>query len=80
VRTLQEQFPYRTLVPFAKTGASDDVACFDGTDTSGDPKVLLIHTFCSPGWEDRGSVDNFDEWLKAVEEKSRQFKLEREEN
>ncbi|MDR1064735.1 MAG: SMI1/KNR4 family protein [Azoarcus sp.] len=80
MKILQEQFPYRTLIPFAKFGGSDDIACFDGTDTSGDPKVLFIHTFCSPGWEDRGTVDNFDGWLKGITEESRQFKLEREED
>jgi hypothetical protein len=80
LETLQEQFPYRTAIPFAKDNRSDDIACFDGTDTSGDPKVLFIHTFCSPGWEDRGTVDNFDEWLKTTTEESRQFKLEREED
>jgi|GEM_PF-146416 len=80
LKTLQEQFPYRTAIPFAKADASDDVVCFDGTDMSGNPKVLIIHTFCSSGWEDRGTIDSFDEWLKITMEESKQFKLEKEED
>jgi hypothetical protein len=72
--TLREQFPYRLLVPFAKHGGSDDVACFDGTDTSSDPKVLYIHAFCSPGWEHRGEANNFTEWLRKIQIEAAKFK------
>jgi hypothetical protein len=36
-KTLSEQYPSRSLVPFAKDGGSDDVFCFDGEDLSGNP-------------------------------------------
>jgi hypothetical protein len=65
-RILQEQFSDPNLVPFAKSKGSDDVMCFDGADTSGDPKVMVIHTFCEPGWEFRGEYANFSEWLEEV--------------
>jgi hypothetical protein len=74
--TLRNQFPERRLVPFAKDGGSDDVACFDRTDDSGDPKVLLIHGFCSPGWEFRGEWENFEMWLKEIEQISAEFRSE----
>ena len=61
-KTLRTQFPYRVLVPFAKDQASDDVFCFDGNDASGDPAVLMIHTFTTPGWEYRGEWTSFGDW------------------
>jgi hypothetical protein len=67
-RILAKQFPARVLVPFAKDDASDDVYCFDGGDTSGNPIVQLIHSFTQPGWEYRGEWDNFESWLsKTIE-------------
>ncbi len=36
---LQHQYPTRKLVPFAKMDFSDDVACFDASVLSADPKV-----------------------------------------
>jgi hypothetical protein len=74
--TLREQFPSRRLVPFAKHGSFDDVACFDGFDTSNDPKILYIHAFCSPGWEHRGEASNFIEWLRKVKIEAAEFKAQ----
>ncbi|MGQ5525287.1 hypothetical protein ACUHMQ_18775 [Chitinimonas sp. PSY-7] len=76
MNTLRSQFPSRVLVPFAKDGASDDVACFDGEDISGNPKVFCIHSFCEPGWEMRGDFLCFNEWLKDIKKKSSEFKLD----
>ncbi len=76
--TLRKQFPLRILVPFAKHGGSDDVACFDGSDTSGDPKVFYIHSFCSPGWEYRGETNSFAEWLQLTELEAKEFKTQEE--
>jgi hypothetical protein len=61
--TIKEQFPKRQLIPFAKDNDSDDVACFDASEQMKEPLVLIIHTFCDPGWEERGSYNNFLEWL-----------------
>ena len=74
--TLHKQFPSRTLTPFAKYGGSDDVACFDGSDPSGNPKVLYIHSFCSPGWEHRGEIASFTEWLQKTEIEAAETKAE----
>jgi hypothetical protein len=76
---MKTQYPERQLVPFAKVSYSDDIACFDGSDISGDPKVFFIHAFASTGWEDRGNLNNFDEWLKLAKEESVRYKIEREE-
>ena len=49
----------RGLVPFAKTDLYDDIACFDGSDGSGDPKIEII---CSTP-EVTYSYPSFSEWL-----------------
>jgi hypothetical protein len=64
------------LFPFAKVNCPDNIVCFDGEDTSGDPKVYYIHAFASPGWEDRGYADNFTEWLKMARLESARYKAE----
>lgn len=73
---VKRQYPNRVLIPFAKMEDSDDVACFDGEDKSGNPKVYYVHTFAASGWEDRGYVNNFEEWLKEAEAESELYKLE----
>jgi hypothetical protein len=54
----------RNLVPFAKVDdGRGDVACFDGDDASGNPKVLMLIL------DDSGrsySYDDFDQWLQAA--------------
>ena len=68
---LKKQYPSRLLIPFAKRSSSDDVACFDGSDTSGNPKVLYIHAFAAQGWENRGEERDFSAWLSAVLEEAK---------
>jgi hypothetical protein len=77
---VKKQYPTRKLVPFAKLNYSDDIVCFDGEDTSGDPKVYYVHAFASAGWEDRGYTDNFAEWLKMAYLESTRYKEERAED
>jgi hypothetical protein len=67
IQILQSQFPSRSLVPFAKDGASDDVACFDGSQVGSEPRVFVIHTFCPPGWELRGEFESFNHWLHEMQ-------------
>ena len=74
---MKEMYPTRNLVPFANWRYSDDIVCFDGLDKSGDPKVFFVHAFASLGWEDRGSVKNFEAWLKVAKEESAQYKADR---
>lgn len=74
LKTVREQYPNRQLVPFAKIEHTDDVACFDASEPSSDPIVHYVHTYASPGWEDRGHVGNFDAWLEAAIADAQQFK------
>lgn len=71
---ISNQYPSRKLVPFAKINYSDDIACFDASVNSNDPIVHYVHSYASPGWEDRGSVKNFDEWLKLALKDSEIYK------
>ena len=80
MREVKGKYPTRRLVPFAKVNYSDDIACFDGADTSGEPKVYYVHTFASSGWEDRGYTDNFTEWLKMARLESARYKVEQAED
>ncbi|MGC1005207.1 SMI1/KNR4 family protein [Pantoea agglomerans] len=77
---MKKQYPTRKLVPFAKLNYSDDIACFDGEDILGDPKVYYVHAFASAGWEDRGYTESFAEWLKMARLESASYKAEQAEN
>ena len=68
---LRDWYPSRSLVPFAKFVATDDVACFDGTDITGNPIVHYVHSFADSGWEDRGTVPSFHHWLEDARERER---------
>ncbi len=63
---MRERYPYRHLVPFARREDSDDVACFEKNMAS---KVVLIHDFASPGYEQVKIYGDFWEWFReAIEE------------
>ncbi|EHM52649.1 hypothetical protein [Cardiobacterium valvarum] len=57
---LQKRYPNRKLIPFARRGDCDDIACFEIGKGS---KVQLIHDFASPGWEQRKEFNDFWEWI-----------------
>jgi hypothetical protein len=71
---LKERYHYKEVLPFACRLDNDDVACFDASVPSDDPKVLIIHDFASPGWEGRGECENFLEWLELAKLESREYK------
>ena len=71
--TLRQQFPNLSLVPFAKFDTSDDLACFDGGDVSGNPAVLVIHAYTTPGWEHRRTLRDFEAWMAAAAADARAF-------
>ena len=77
---LERQYPSRNFIAFAKLEDSDDFACFDGDDHTGDPIVVYVHAFTTPGWEARGSITSFSEWIKKAREESARYKAERAED
>ena len=69
VEILRKQYPDRQLVPFAKWDLDDDIACFEPSDNPDLPGIHYIHSFTSPGYEERGYCATFEEWLEvALEE------------
>lgn len=63
IRDMAKRYPQRHLIPFAKRGDCDDVACFE-LEKPG--KVMIIHDFASPGWEQREEYDTFWDWFRAA--------------
>lgn len=63
---LQKRYPSRVLLPFARRGDNDDIACFE--EGKGET-VQIIHDFASPGFEQRQEFPSFWDWFRyAVEE------------
>ena len=86
--TLMTKFPDEPLIPFAiiddESGVYNEgwvvLACFDGKDNSGTPKVF-IYDFSTPKispWENL-TYDGFSDWLSAAREESRQYLDEQDE-
>lgn len=71
---LKKRYPSRVLVPFARRVDNDDVACFDASESSGSPSVIIIHDFASPGWEVRGECKNFNDWVELAKKESKEYK------
>ncbi len=69
---LKERYPSKELVPFARRQDNDDIACFDAKTNDG--RVLIIHDFASPGWEERLSLDNFEAWLDLAKAEANEWK------
>ena len=63
----------KLLVPFAKIDdESGDVACFDGDDLGGNPRVYFStgpeQTHEGVDWESRYYLKDFDAWLEKARE------------
>lgn len=62
---LRERYTNRRLVLFAVRQDNDDVACWDA-DTG---KVVIVHDFASPGYEQRAEFPDFYSWFRqAIED------------
>jgi hypothetical protein len=59
---MQERYPDRRVVPFARREDNDDVACWD-LETG---RVCIVHDFASPGWERREEFPDFRTWLHSA--------------
>ena len=84
-----QKYPDKPLIPFAiiddKSGFYNDgyavLACFDGDDSSGDPKVYF-HDYLNPkriDWPDRYSLQNFAGWMRVAREESARYLADRAE-
>lgn len=86
---LLQKYSDKPLIPFAiahdQSGFFNDgyvvLACFDGDDRSGNPKVYF-HDYSNAkrvDWSERYSLANFSEWLNVVVEESARYKAQRAE-
>lgn len=58
---LKKRYPNRKLFCFARTDDSDDIACWEENKLG---KVVIIHDYASPGWEQRQIFDSFEDWYQ----------------
>lgn len=59
----------KTLIPFAKSDDSGDIACFDGDDRTGHPKIYFYtgeDDLGNVSWSSRYSIDSFSEFLASI--------------
>ncbi|MBP3800972.1 MAG: hypothetical protein J6I85_02920 [Clostridia bacterium] len=63
IEGMKKRYPNRKLVPFARRGDNDDVACFE---IGKGETVQIIHDFASSGYEQREEYKNIWLWLKAA--------------
>lgn len=71
---LKSRYPSRTIVPFARRRDNDDIACFDAGVMSDNPKILIIHDWASEGWEGRGELNSFLDWVELAKQESQEWK------
>jgi len=66
IKGMQVRYPNRILIPFARRGDNDDVACFE---LNKGEEVQIIHDFASSGYEQRNTYKSFWDWFRyAIEE------------
>jgi hypothetical protein len=66
MKGLKSRYPARDLVPFARRGDNDDVACWE---RGRGEAVIVIHDFTTPGSEQIGTFPTFWDWFRgAIEE------------
>lgn len=63
---LQERYPSRKLIPFARRDDNDDIACFEVGKGN---RVQIIHDFASSGFEQRTELQDLWEWIENVVKK-----------
>ena len=60
---MNERYPNRKYIPFARRDDNDDIACFE--EGKGE-KVFIVHDFADEGYEQRKTYDNIWHWMKAA--------------
>lgn len=63
LKGLKERYPDRKLIPFARRGDNDDIACFE---LDKGERVQIVNDFASVGYEQRKECNDFWEWLEEA--------------
>ena len=61
IKGLEERYPSRKLIPFARRDDSDDIACFEVGKAD---RVQIIHDFASEGYEQKKEYECFWNWFR----------------
>ena len=61
---IRQRYRHRVLVPFARRGDNDDVACWD-LDLA-DGSISVIHDYASSGWEQKEQFSDFAAWFRQA--------------
>lgn len=73
---LKKRYPKRALIPFARRGDNDDIACFE---IGKEDTVQIIHDFSSEGFEQRYEYQDVWEWVRAAVDEMIEYMREEEE-
>lgn len=60
---LRDRYPTRSLIPFARRGDCDDIACFE---VGHNGKIFIIHDYASEGYEQREVFESIWDWVQYV--------------
>ncbi len=68
----------KLLIPFAKIDDSTgDIACFDGEDTTGNPKIFFSvgseNSMSNVDWGKRYFLEDFSAWLKIAKKDAKRW-------
>ena len=69
---VRRRYPARQLIPFARRGDRDDVACWDLDRSSG--KISVIEDFAPPWDEQTDLLESLADWLRLVLDDMVEFK------
>lgn len=70
IQGMRKRYPNRMLIPFARRGDNDDVACFE--ENMGET-VQIVHDYASVGYEQRRTINSFWDWFKEAINEMIQF-------
>ncbi len=64
---IKERFPSRHVLPFARRGDCDDVACFVVEESGHVPgEVVVVHDYAIPGTEVVSRAPDFWQWFRSA--------------
>lgn len=61
LKGVQNRYPNRKLIPFARRGDCDDIACFE---IGHEAHVFIIHDFASSGYEQQEIFESVWDWVQ----------------
>ena len=70
IKGIRARYPQRALIPFARRGDNDDVACFQMDRCQ---EIQVIHDFAAVGYEQRRTYATFWDWFRDAMEEMIQF-------